>query len=289
MPECTPWSSVRDLHDAVGEAAQRRGQRRHADVPVGRVGDARSRRPRARRGALEDLPQRRRARLLLALDEDRDADRRPPPCARNAARCVAMPALSSAAPRPYSRPSRSVGSNGADAHCAAVALGLDVVVGVQQHRRRASRRRVMRDHGGCTAFADDLDVGEARCDNSSATASALRSTSSRRAGSAPTEWMRTRFSRSRRTDGQHIPHAFHQIAHQTRLAGPVLRASRRRMYNRDAKSASLRLLRRASEVSRMATAAAISPSWVSETWMVTSARYSAIAPVNRTRGRPTCR
>ncbi len=34
------------------------------------------------------------------------------PSARSAPRCAAMPALSSAEPRPYSRPSRSVGSNG---------------------------------------------------------------------------------------------------------------------------------------------------------------------------------
>src|SRR3984957_1303583 len=36
----------------------------------------------------------------------------------------------------------------------------------------------------------------------------------------------------------------------------------------------------------MATAAAVSPSWVSDTWIVTSAKCLAIAPVNRTRGRP---
>src|ERR1700758_5135464 len=36
----------------------------------------------------------------------------------------------------------------------------------------------------------------------------------------------------------------------------------------------------------MATAAAVSPSWVSDTWIVTSLRCLAISPVNRTRGRP---
>src|ERR1700759_5231034 len=36
----------------------------------------------------------------------------------------------------------------------------------------------------------------------------------------------------------------------------------------------------------MATAAAVSPSWVSDTWIVTLARCLAMAPVNRTRGRP---
>ena len=46
-----------------------------------------------------------------------------PPCARKAARWVAMPALSSALPRPYSRPSRSVGSNGGEFHCDASPSG----------------------------------------------------------------------------------------------------------------------------------------------------------------------
>lgn len=36
----------------------------------------------------------------------------------------------------------------------------------------------------------------------------------------------------------------------------------------------------------MATAAAVSPSWVSDTWIVTSAKYSAMAPVSLTRGLP---
>ena len=40
-----------------------------------------------------------------------------PPSARNAAAWIATPDLSSAEPRPYSRPSRTSGSNGGESHC----------------------------------------------------------------------------------------------------------------------------------------------------------------------------
>ncbi|COX37308.1 Uncharacterised protein [Mycobacterium tuberculosis] len=40
----------------------------------------------------------------------------------------------------------------------AVTLGLDVVVGIEQHRRRPRRRRVPRDHRRRTALADNPHV-----------------------------------------------------------------------------------------------------------------------------------
>ena len=69
------------------------------------------------------------------------------PSARSAAQCNAMPALSSAAPRPYNRPSRSTGSNGSVSHSAEVSHRLHVVVGVEQHRGRAGRTGPAPDHG----------------------------------------------------------------------------------------------------------------------------------------------
>ena len=51
-----------------------------------------------------------------------------------------IPALSSAAPRPYSRPSRSTAVNGSDSHSAGSPGRLDVVVGIEQDGRLACPR-----------------------------------------------------------------------------------------------------------------------------------------------------
>ena len=78
----------------------------------------------------------------------------------------------------------------------AVVLGLHVVVGVEQHRRRARRARACGRSPRAAALADDVDVVETPSANRSATASAVRCTSARRAGSALTDSIRTRSSRS---------------------------------------------------------------------------------------------
>ena len=68
----------------------------------------------------------------------------------------------SAAPRPNSAPSRSVGVNGGESHSASSPAGHDVVVAVQQHGRRARRRRDRAgDHGRGVRQVQppDLDAG----------------------------------------------------------------------------------------------------------------------------------
>ena len=74
MPECTAWSEHRDLDHAVDQPAQRRGQARDADRPVRRVGDDDDVGREQVAVRVQERGERRRADLLLALDEHRDAD-----------------------------------------------------------------------------------------------------------------------------------------------------------------------------------------------------------------------
>ena len=60
-----------------------------------------------------------------------------PSQASNAAACAAIPALSSAVPRPNSRPSRSVASNGFEAHRIRRPWRLDIVMCIKQDRGRS--------------------------------------------------------------------------------------------------------------------------------------------------------
>ena len=86
---------------------------------------------------------------------------------------------------------------------------------------------------------------------------------------------------------QHLAHAFDQIAHGLE-ASAQLRARATHASVAACRRATATAAARRGRVSdsRMATAAAVSPSWVNDTWIVTSARCSAMAPVSRTRGRP---
>ena len=124
------------------------------------------------------------------------------PNARSAATCAITPALSSAAPRPYSRPSRSTGSNGSLLHWRRVAGRLHVVVRVQQHRRRAGRRRPAADDRGLAAAARTIRTsGRPR---RAAARRRPRRTAPRGEWSNPSNampGMRTRRSRSARTPG----------------------------------------------------------------------------------------
>ena len=122
------------------------------------------------------------------------------PWARIAARCAAMPALSSAAPRPYSRPSRSVGSNG-------------LRVPASRGRLRAARRgarRAARSARPRAAGLRAITAGSPPCRDSDLRRRSPRRETARRwlgdrrtsscpAGSALTDWIRTSASRSRRT------------------------------------------------------------------------------------------
>ena len=95
-----------------------------------------------------------------------------------------MPALSSAAPRPYSRPSRSTAANGSEFQRLRSPGRLDVMVGVEQDSRFAFGGRAAGDDGrtaGRTVrlvAAQDPDVLHAGGPRPrTATASALRSSS----------------------------------------------------------------------------------------------------------------
>src|ERR1700727_511806 len=132
-----------------------------------------------------------------------------------------------------------------------IALRLHIVVGIQQHGRRTGRRGMPRDHGWGTALAHYWHI---RC------------TWSRRAGSAHTDWIRTRFSRSSRTEGNTWRTRSTRSLMVSRLA--VVRCAEidasAKNYDNPARSRRSRRkigppwLRKPYGASRMATAAAVS-------------------------------
>ena len=168
----------------------------------------------------EQSAQRRRARLLLALDEHRHADRRLPAVRpkRCQMRCdarlvVGAPATVQAAVTlgRLERRRRPL---------AVVALRLHVVMGIQQHRRRSRRSRVPGDDGRRTAFADDPHVAESRLPTTALPpprhCAALRHGG--RGRPTPTRCAPGPPGRAR-TDGSTVTHSLHEIAHRMRLAG----------------------------------------------------------------------
>ena len=156
---------------AVDQAAQRRRQGRHAHLPVRGVGhdDDVGREQVAVR--VQERTERRRARLLLALEEDRDADRQfravgQPERTQRAevgddARLV-VGGTAAEEPLPHLGGLERVGVPGRG-----VARRLHVVVRVQQDGRCTGGCRPARDDGGCAWRAvgprrgQDLDVGQA--------------------------------------------------------------------------------------------------------------------------------
>ena len=152
-----------DLDDAVHQPAQGRGQPRDADRPVGRVGDDDDVRRQQVAVRVQEVGEGRRADLLLALDEHRDPDAQ---------------LLAQHAQRADVRDDARLVVRGTAAVEAAVALGglegravpvgvvagrLDVVVRVQQHRRRTLRARVggRRPRARHPRHREHLDVVEA--------------------------------------------------------------------------------------------------------------------------------
>ena len=123
MPEWTAWSSVRTSTSQSASSAQRVVS---AGVPMSQFPESAI--------TMTSLASRSRYRRRIA-GSDCDPDSSSPsmktvtptgrsaPCARMAARWAAMPALSSAAPRPNSRPPRSVGSNGSVSHASMAPSG----------------------------------------------------------------------------------------------------------------------------------------------------------------------
>ena len=114
-----------------------------------------------------------------------------------------MPALSSAAPRPYRRPSRSAGLERVAVPVRGVAGRLDVVVRVQQDRGGAGRGGpVGRARPAGRPGGQHVDLGQARGASRAATSRALARRCGAAAGSADTDGIRTSRSRSARTDGR---------------------------------------------------------------------------------------
>ena len=208
-------SVAQGAHLDVGadQAAQRRGERGLADVPVAGVGDHDD------VGAqlvLVLLQQRRQgvgADLLLALDEEHDVDgqvvavRPERPEVRHDAGLV-VGGAAGVEPRTLRRLALG-GLERRRVPVGRVVLGLYVVVRVQQHRRRTLRPALVRDDRGRAALgADDVDrLAPLGAQQVGHRVGADRHTSPVRAGSALTDWMRTRSSRSDAQGG-------HQVAHR---------------------------------------------------------------------------
>ena len=118
-----------------------------------------------------------------------------------------MPALSSAAPRPYSRPVPLGRLERVAVPGRGVAGRLHVVVRVQQDRGGAGRPGPVPEHGGLAAPGGDAPRPRAApaARSSAATSRALAARCGAAAGSADTDGIRTSRSRSARTDGS-TPH-----------------------------------------------------------------------------------
>jgi hypothetical protein len=107
---------------------------------------------------------------------------------------------------------------------------LNIVMGVQQHRRRALRRRVARDDGRCPTLADDLHIAKARlrqqlCHRFGA---ALHLVAARRVGSHrldPDQVFQILPHRR-----QYVAHARHQIAHTDEVSGSPFSREQTQMH-----------------------------------------------------------
>ena len=153
----------RDLDRHVDQPAQARGQRRHVDGGVRRVRDDDDVAGQRVAVLLQQRGEGGGARLLLALDEQRDADGRPAPVGAqhrevgHDAGLVVGRAAAVEAPVALGGLERRGGPQ------VVAAGGLHVVVGVEQHGRGAGRRGPVRDHRrGAALGGDDPDVAAAR-------------------------------------------------------------------------------------------------------------------------------
>ena len=193
------------LHGDVGTPAQRGRQRRHLAPSSSPSRRAPPHRPGSgRRSAARNRASRRRADLLLAFDEhghpDGERGRRAPAAPPGAPRCppcrrrrrgrtaarAARPARTGRCPRPRGR------------------RRLHVVVGVQQHRGCAGRRRaaVPSTAGWPPSTVSTSTSGRPASRSKAATSPALARRCAAAAGSADTDGIRTSRSRPARTDGR---------------------------------------------------------------------------------------
>jgi hypothetical protein len=149
------------LDQAVDQSAQRRGEGGYADVPVVRVGEHEDIGGQPVAMLVEDGRQRRRAGLLLALDEDGDTHRRLA-VVREIGSHVGRDSGLVVGGSPAVQPAAALG--GLERRTVPVALvprRLHVVVGVQQHGGRPRGRWVPGHDRRPPARLDHLDVREA--------------------------------------------------------------------------------------------------------------------------------
>ncbi len=148
------------LDHTVGHPAQRHRQRRNLGAPIVRVGDDdHVGRQRVTMGGQQSA-QRRRTGLLLAFDEYRHADRRIATVRPERRQMRCDTGLVVGAPAPV-EPAVALGRlERRRRPLRRIALGLHIVVGVQQHGRRTRRRGMAGDDGGRTALADDLYIAK---------------------------------------------------------------------------------------------------------------------------------
>ena len=151
---------VEGLHpdDDADAAAQGRREGRRADVPVAGVGDDDGVGGEAVAVLLEDRAERGRARLLLALDEDRDADRQVAGVGAERGDVRHDAGLVVGGTAAVEATVALLGLERRAVPVGVVAGRLHVVVRVERHGRRALGAVEVADDGRAAALDDDLDV-----------------------------------------------------------------------------------------------------------------------------------
>ena len=160
-PLCTPWRSVRDLHDRAGAATQRGGQRGHLRGPVHRVGEHHHVGPQPVVEGIKERLERGRADLLLALDQHRYADREVVAVGAQGGQVHGQAGLVVGGATAVEPAVPDLRMEGIGVPAGAVAGRLDVVVRVQQHGRGTGWAGAVGQHRGLAAAClDDLDLGQ---------------------------------------------------------------------------------------------------------------------------------
>lgn len=166
-----------DLDHAVDQTPQRHRQRRGVGAPVVRVGDDDHVGGQRVAVGRKQSGERGRTGFLFALDEHRHADGRPAAMCPKGRQMRCDTGLVVGAAAAVEPPVTFGGLERRRRPLAAVALGLHVVMGIQQHGRRAGRRGMARDDRGRSPSLTICTSPKPACDNRSATAWALRCTS----------------------------------------------------------------------------------------------------------------
>ena len=169
-----------------------------------------------------------------------------------------------------------------------ITFRLHVVVGVQQHRRRSGRGGVPGDHRRSPSLGDDAHVTETRLRQQlrHCIGAAMHLRAAGRVGPHGLDAHQVLEVGPHRR--QHVADTLGEITHGVHAS--CSRSPRPRAHARGLRRAAVQTralaVQGGQRSSSTATAAAVSASWVSDRWIVTSLRCSAIAPDSRTRGRP---